>query len=223
MVRNKGFTLMEILIAVVIFGVLMTTLYTAFNSFTSSTTAVSQTLTEDERVRTLLNVLEMDLNALFITRPPRYVRPETSSDRDLFSFKGVQEENSGISVARLGFASLNHLAFGPLNHPGVAKIVYYARSNEEGGIDLCRSDRLRPFDDPVENPCDPVLIRNIQGFELIYVDAKGDEQTDWDSESSTFGYTVPRSVKLKITLKTQGAPRIVQTEIPLVVSREALE
>ncbi|ACN14249.1 GspJ1 [Desulforapulum autotrophicum HRM2] len=221
----KGFTLMEILIAVVIFGVLMTTLFTAFNSFISSTTAVSRTLTEDERVRTLLDILEMDLNALYITRPPRYVRPETTSDGDLFSFNGVQEEISGISISRLGFASLNHLTFGPMNHPGVAKIIYYARTNEENEneIDLCRSDLLRPFDDPGESPCDPVLIRNIQGFELSYVDAEGDEQTDWDSESSTFGYTVPLSIKLKITLKTQGSPKIVQTEIPLVVSRQPLE
>ncbi len=220
---TKGFTLMEILIAVVIFGVLMITLFTAFNSFISSTTAVSRTLTEDERVRSLLELLEMDLTALYITRPPRYIRPETNSDGDPFRFKGTQEDISGITVSRLGFASLNHLSFGTMHHPGVARIVYYARANDEEKIDLCRSDRLRPFDDPGESPCDPVLIRNIQGFELSYVDAEGDEQTDWDSDSSTSGYTVPLSVKIKITLKTQGSSRIIQTEIPLVVSREALE
>ena len=220
---NRGFTLIEILIAVLIFGILMTTLFTSFQSFISSSTAVTDGLTQDERIRTLLGHLERDLGALYITRPPRYKKPASISDPDPFRFEGTQESVGGTLVSRLGFASLNHLSLGKKDIPGVARIAYHARSNDNNSIDLCRSDTLRPFDEPKEGSCDPVLIRNISGFELSYVDKEGDEHNAWDSESDTVKYTFPVSVKFKITLNTGDVPKIVETQISLPVSREALD
>ncbi|MBI9092436.1 MAG: type II secretion system protein [Desulfobacterium sp.] len=220
---DRGFTLIEILIAVLIFGGLMTTLFTSFQSFIFSSTAVNQGLIQDERIRTLLGHLERDLGTLYITRPPRYKKPESISDPDPFSFQGTQESIDGTLVSRLGFASLSHLSLGKKEIPGVARIVYYARSNDDNKIDLCRADTLRPYDAPKERSCDPVLVRNISGFDLTYVDGEGDEHSDWDSESDTVKYTVPVSVKFKITLNTDDAPRIVETQIALPVSREAMD
>lgn len=221
--RDRGFTLIEILIAVLIFGGLMTTLFTSFQSFISSSTAVNNGLTQDERIRTLLGHLERDLGALYITRPPRYKKPDSISDPDPFRFNGTQESIGGTLVSRLGFASLNHLSLGKEEIPGVARIVYHTRSNDDKGIDLCRFDTLRPFDESQERSCDPVLVRNISEFDLSYVDEKGDEHSSWDSESDTVKYTFPVSVKFKITLNTGDAPRIVETQIALPVSREALD
>ncbi|MCP4115266.1 MAG: prepilin-type N-terminal cleavage/methylation domain-containing protein [Desulfobacteraceae bacterium] len=220
---NRGFTLIEILIAVLIFGVLMTTLFTSFQSFITSSTVVGDGLAQDERIRTLLGHLERDLGALYITRPPRYKKPATTSDPDPFRFHGTRESAGGTQVSKLGFASLNHLSLGGADIPGVARIIYRVRSNDDNGMDLCRADTLRPFEEPRERACDPVLVRDISGFDLTYVDEDGDEHTSWDSESGTVKYTLPVSIKFKITLDTGDTPRIIETQIPIPVSREALD
>ena len=230
---------MEILVAVLILGVLMTALFTSFNAFLSSSTVVTETLVQNERTNTLLGHLERDLDSLYLTFPPRYKIPETASDEDPFRFQGIKEQVSGLEVSRLTFTSLNHLSFGTKEIPGVARIVYYARVNQtrqgynranprsqNDQVDLCRSDGLRPFGENDQTACDPVLIHDISGFELSYVDSNGDEHAEWDSESETYLYTVPSSIRVKITLgskdsvqgKTEG---IIQTEIPLVVERKA--
>lgn len=232
---------MEILVAVLILGVLMTTLFASFNAFLSSSTVVTETLAQNERINSLLGHLERDLDALYITFPPRYKIPATASDEDPFRFKGIKEQILGFEASRLTFTSLNHMSFGTKKIPGVARIVYYARVNQtrqgynqtnRGNIneqvDLCRSDGLRPFDEQDQTDCDPVLIHDISGFELIYVDANGDEHAEWDSESETYFYTVPSSIILKISLGSkesfQGkAESIIQTEIPLVVKRKEKE
>jgi general secretion pathway protein J len=238
---DRGFTLMEILVAVLILGVLMTTLFASFNAFLSSSTVVTETLNRNERINTLLGHLERDLNALYITLPPRYKVPKTAADEDPFRFHGVKEQVSGFEFSRLTFTSLNHLSFGTKEIPGVARIAYYARVNQtrqghaqacqgyqNDRIDLCRSDGLRPFEEIRQTDCDPVLMHDISGFELSYIDADGDEYDEWDSESDTYGYRLPSSIRVKITLWSkdnfQGKRKnIIQTEIPLVVARKAKE
>lgn len=222
---------MEILVAVLILGVLMTTLFASFNAFLSSSTVVTETLAQNERINTLLGHLERDLYALYITLPPRYKVPETASDVDPFRFQGVKEQISGLEFSRLTFTSLNHLSFGTKEIPGVGRIVYYARASQgdqNNRVDLCRSDGLRPFDEHDQTDCDPVLIHDISGFELSYVDASGDEHGEWDSDSETYLYTVPSSIRFKITLRSKDtfqdkAKTIIQTEIPLVVGRKVKE
>ena len=105
---DRGFTLMEILVAVLILGVLMTTLFASFNAFLSSSAVVTETLAQNERVNTLLGHFERDLNSLYITLPPRYKAPETASDTDPFRFQGAKEQISGLEFSRLTFTSMNH-------------------------------------------------------------------------------------------------------------------
>jgi len=219
---NRGFTLIEILIAVLILGFLMTTLFTSFQSFIFSSTAVSKEIETQEQKIALLRLLERDLDSLHITLPPRYQKPESPTSKDPFGFQGIEESVSGILVSRLGFASLNHLSLEKDDIPGVARITYYAKPNKENGMDLCRSDRLRPFDEPEESSCDPVLVRNISGFEVVYVDYEENELTTWDSDSTTFKYRIPVSVKFKIS--TNNGAGILETEIALLpFSRKILD
>lgn len=228
---DRGFTLMEILVAVLILGVLMTTLFASFNAFLSSSTVVTETLAQNERINSLLGHLERDLHALYITLPPRYKVPETGADKDPFRFQGVKEQISGLEFSRLSFTSLNHLSFGTKEIPGVARIVYYARASQvyqNDRFDLCRSDGLRPYEEIRQTDCDPVLMHGISGFELNYIDANGDVHDEWDSESDTYGYAVPLSIRVKITLWSKDTflgkgKNIIQTEIPLVVGRKAKE
>lgn len=221
---NRGFTLIEILIAVLILGFLMTTLFTSFQSFISSSTAVNQGIETQEQELSLLGLLERDLFSLHITLPPRYHKPESPASQDPFRFQGTEESVSGVLVSRLGFASLNHLSLGKDEIPGLARITYYAKPNKENGMDLCRSDRLRPFDEPEESSCDPILVRNISGFDVSYT--AGDEEneaTTWDSDSAAVRYTVPVSVKFKITINKGSDARIIETEIALPFNREILD
>jgi len=220
---NRGFTLIEILIAVLILGFLMTTLFTSFQSFIFSSTKVSQAIETQEQELALLGLLERDLFSLHITLSPRYQKPEAPESQDPFRFQGIEESVSGVLVSRLGFTSLNHLSLGKDHIPGVARIVYYAKPNKDNGIDLCRSDSLRPFEEPEESSCDPVLMRNISGFDVSYADEEGTEVTTWDSDSTAVRYGVPVSVKFKITINKGSDARILETEIALPLKREMLD
>jgi len=202
----------------------MTTLFTSFQSFISSSTAVSQGIETQEQEITLLGLLERDLFSLYLTLPPRYQKPENILSQDSFRFQGIEESVSGVLVSRLGFASLNHLCLDKDEIPGLARITYYAKPNKDNGMDLCRSDRLRPFDEPEESSCDPVLVRNISGFGVSY--AAGDEEnevTTWDSDSAAVKYRVPVSVRFKITINKGSDARILETEIALPFNREILD
>ena len=65
-VNNTGFTLMEILIAMFIFAIVMTTIFGTFNGVISRTEAIKNGMGGFEMARTCLNRISTDLNAIYI-------------------------------------------------------------------------------------------------------------------------------------------------------------
>jgi len=218
-----GFTLMEILIAVVIFAIVMTVLFSTFKSFVVSGQAVKNEIEWAQKVRTSLSVITRDLQSVFIMQPPRYRKPSFNASPDPYMFYAEPAMVSGVEFSRLMFASLGHISFGEPVEKGPARIIYYVRLNREQGFDLCRSDSVRPFPDFDDVTCDPVLFRNITGFEISFADQDRDMHTYWNSDSAEFDYTFPLSVTIKIKSNYEGKQMVEITEISLPAEREAIE
>ena len=216
----QGFTLIEIMVATLIFSVTLLTLFSAFNAFLSSGSLVKNEITQNERFRPGLKTMLSDLEQIFILPPPRYIKPSFNSQPDPFAFTGSPAETGGNKFSQLSFTSLNHS--GPVAAPenGVAKITYYVNRHEDR-FDLHRSDSLTPYPNEPDPCSDPILFRDITGFKLTYTDMNGEEHDSWDSESKEFSFIFPATVQIKILGANSTRPII--TAITLPTNRKALE
>jgi len=219
----KGFTLVEILMAVLIFSIIITALFSSFAAFIVSSESVKQELTHNEKIKNVFKRTRMDLEALYVLHPPRYKRPQFNSDPDPYRFLGKENQMGQVSASSMAFGSLAHARTGLDNRMGVARIVYYLRENENNTYDLCRADALPPFPEDIVSCYDPVLCRDVSGFEVIYRDNNGNDHRYWDSESEEFNYSFPARVDLKITFGIEGKRRTFEIFISPGTGREPID
>lgn len=197
---KSGFTLMEILVAVVIFSLLMAAVMTAFQSFVRSSDQVTAAIRYSDRFRIPLEVIQRDLLQVRVSLPPVFTLPDSrpSSDVvDLLRIKGDETAAGSGTFSRLRFVSLGLLPKAPDEEGLPVRIVYYVRENSEGGFDLCRSETPLPWEPFEKNFCDPVLCPDISTFDIRYL-YDGDTYETWDSESDAAGFSTPEV--LSVTL-----------------------
>ncbi|WP_161626799.1 PulJ/GspJ family protein [Desulfospira joergensenii] len=221
--RNRGFTLLEVMIAILIFFVIISALFSSFKAFVTTSDEVRANLTYNEKVRNVLRRIHWDLRSLFVLQEPRYQKPGFDSDPDPFRFLGKEERVGELTVSSLVFASLAHAGVGSDLRSGAARIGYYVKENKDRGYDLFRADALYPFPGQVESCRDPLLCRGISGFEVLYIDAEGDEHRDWDSDTKEFDYAFPSDIRLKIIFASDRGDQVFQTLIHLDSGRLPIE
>ena len=221
--NNRGFTLVEILIAILIFSVVISTLFSSFRAFIISSENIKEVVAHSEKIQNLFKRISLDLDSIFVLQPPRYKKPQFNSDPDLYRFVGNEDTLGQQTVSTLVFPSFAHAQFGGDQRAGVARIVYYLKENKDNGYDLYRADALPPFPEELESCFDPVLIKDISGFEVIYKDFNGDEYKYWDSEDEEFNYTFPSSIHLKVAFGSGEMQQVLETSIHLISGREPIE
>ncbi len=220
---NRGFTLLEILIAIVIFAIVIAMLFSTFQAFIISSEKVKENVLQIDAIANIQKRITLDLESLYLLQIPRYKKPGFDSEPDAFSLLGNEETIGQEVVSFLTFSSLAHVKFGTDQRSGVARIAYYVRENEDKGLDLCRADVLPPFPQEIKSCTDPVLCRDISGFEVVYKDQNADEYRYWDSESQEFKYTFPLSVNLKIIFGSKEHTQTAVISIDIVQGREPIE
>ncbi len=206
--KHAGFTLLEVLVAVLIFAIVMSTLFTTFNAFLVSAETVKNEVIYTETIKNVFKRISLDLESLFVLQPPAYQKPEFNSDPDIYRFVGQETSVGQTSVSSMMFASLCHIRFGDDPGQGIARIHYYLKPDENDLYTLYRSDTLPPSTEEIESCYDPVLCRDVSGFEIVYRDFNGEEYRSWDSDDQAFGYTFPASIDVKITFGPGEKPRI---------------
>lgn len=220
---SGGFTLVEILVATVILGLVIAIVLGSFRSVFSRTEAIDRSLSQSQMVLACFNRLLTDIQATHV-QPAELYRPAApGSDRpaDPYRWEVDTETINGQRFARLRFASRGHVAFGAEEGAGVAEIVYYVQQASGQRFVLRRSDRLDQ-DAPFEpKPWDPVVCGKLREFAVICLDADGKEHEQWDSEDSALGYATPQAVRLRISAGTdEQTPQTHQTLIGVPVFRE---
>ena len=226
---NKGFTLIEILVAVVIFSILMTTIFSSFKAFVMSSEHIQTAISRDETMGPPLKIISRDLMMVHFSLPPAYVKPDTRSTPDPFRLLGTQDNVGGEEFSRVWFVSRGLLTVQGDKHQRLVQIIYYVRANEDGGFDLCRSEALPPWEDGVENDCDPLLIRDISAFDLSFFNGENEMFTQWDSDAEAFDHATPDAIGVMIRSKDANAQDdtltgdTIMTSIILPVRRDALE
>ena len=228
--NTRGFTLLEILVAIFIFAVVMTTIYASFNAVVSKNEAINQGRGVYEMARNCLDRMTEDLSAVYVERPPLYEPPDFDDPEDPYRFVASEDIVGSETFSRLRFAADAHLPMGREKTEGIAEIVYYLEAEE--GLDsefvLRRADTAYPYDASAyasyeESAPDPILCRSVQSFSLEFCDSEGEWQPGWDSENSRRKFATPRAVRIKLKVSDGRSSHGFETAVTLPVYRQELE
>jgi general secretion pathway protein J len=226
--RHEGFTLVEVLVAVTIFAIAISTLFGSFNIVISNVDPIKAGLDNYEMGQNTMDRIQKDLMSLCLTRDPIYTQPglEGFDDPDRFRFVSKKIFLAGNSFSQLRFASFEHLAFDKDQKNRIGIIKYYVESSEDGTIVLKRSDIGSVFyNEAIEynTKNDPVLCEKIKSFELVFIDQEGNTYENWDSDSSNFDFSTPYSITIKLEIGDQKKTDFFTTTIILPILREKNE
>lgn len=217
--RSDGFTLLEVLTAMVILAIVVTLVFGSFNGVFSNANQINAGSDLFEMGSTCLTRIRNDLLAVHVSLYPRYKIPDMDAEPDLYRVVADQQTLGGESFARLRFTSLSHLPLNQDTRDGIAEIVYYPQRTEDRGIILRRSDHLFPYPEFEENTTDPVMCEMVRTFEMVYYDYEGREFTDWNSDEDDYEYGTPLSVSIRLVVGTEDESFTFSTEIRLPMYR----
>ncbi len=218
--REKGFTLLEIMVAIFIFAILITTVFGSFRAVFSSTDAVGGDVDVFATARTCIARMATDLSSLYILDYPRYQKPEFNDEKEPYQFLGDTTDLAGTSFGRLRFTSLAHLFINGDFREGVTRIVYYVQERSDETLVLRRADHLFPFPEFEESEDDPILFENLVSLEFQYLDEEGEAHESWDSESGDTDYATPHALEIRLTAGSAERPLLFSTRVPLHVYRK---
>lgn len=218
-----GFTLMEILVAILIFSILFIVLFGSFRFIATSSDNLGYGTLQIEMGQQCMSRIASDIESIFVSQPPIYKQPELRENKDPHCIEGVVEDVDGNSFSRLRFTSLSHFSFGSVLNSGVAEIVYYVHRYRGNEYVLRRSDTLYPFEEFEKKNTDPIVCKNIQGFSVTYYDDAGEESGEWDSEEGEYEYATPHSIQIHLEIGKGNSPMVFTNRIYIPAYREKLE
>jgi general secretion pathway protein J len=221
--EDRGFTLMEILLAFLILGIVVTTILASFNAVFSTTDTLNNSSRYYDMAKNCLNRMTLDLGALYITQPPLYKPPDFDDPPDPYRIVGSSDDIGGTSFARIRFASNAHIPLNKSIKQGVAEIVYYVQSQDDGQQVIRRADHLYPYPPFEENRGDPVLSEHVKSLAFKYYDSEGSELEEWDSDSNEYGYATPAAIGIQLEIGDESVSYNFETTVRFAVNREEIE
>jgi prepilin-type N-terminal cleavage/methylation domain-containing protein len=191
-IHESGFTLVEIMIAILILGLVLSTVYAAY----SSTMRIVHDLEYQNNLykmsRTTMDRLIKDLSSL-----------QMSAGN--FDFRAEKKALSNREFYSLSFWSASHLAFGENeSEERPAAISYYVVEDEGGGsFSLWRADLAGAKPAKDKNISGGfVVCQNVDYWSLRFYDSAGNESDSWDSSSFSANQKgkAPVAVKIELSL-----------------------
>lgn len=213
--KQKGFTLIEILVAVLILGIVLTTVY---GSYTGTFRLIADTRSDAEvygMARTAMERMTRDLESVVPWK-------------GAFFFVAKQSFLQGSDFTTLLFRSAAHVGFGKDEPAGGVAVIEYRveETDKEGVFTLTRSDSIhRDLEEDDQTPpqkyllCDRVVHLNY----LFYDDKGEDERETWDSEEGgeKEKKKIPHLVEIRMSLineKNPDSPFVFMTRVRLPVA-----
>jgi len=220
---QSGFTVAEILIAIFIFAVIVTTVFGSYRATSEQVEIVSRNRQLVEVGRNCLDRMTRDLIAIWVAQPPEYTPPSFNTPPDPYRIVGALDSVGDRTTTRLRFTSFEHLPIRPSRSFGVARIVYYIQLNENDQYYLYRADQLYPYEPFEADPADPVLCTHVRSFTMTFYDDSGRPSETWDSESESIDFSTPAAVGIRLELGDERDTQVFNTRVSLSVRRIAME
>ena len=214
---------MEILLAFLILGMVVTTVLASFNAVFSTTDTLNTSSRYYEMAKNCLNRMTHDLAAAYARQSPLYKKPEFDSPPDTYRLVGSTIDVGGTSFAAIRFTSNAHVPLENSKRKGIAEIIYYVQAQNDGQMVLRRSDSLYPYPEFEERASDPVLCNNLKSLEFKYIDADGEEFDEWDSDAGEYGYATPAAIRIALEVGNEAISYSFETTVRLATRREKIE
>lgn len=170
---RRGFTLVEILVAIAILAVVLSTIYVSY----ISTMRIVRSLEYGDEIycmaRITLERMVLDLQS-------------ACKEKDAYEFSTLKDSTGRLPLKGVSFLSRAHLDFsGPGDTMSVAQISYELEGDpESGGFSIIRRDALRQGQGR-EGGEGHLLCKRLQLVNLRFYDSSGREYTLWDSRGGS--------------------------------------
>lgn len=186
MKNNKGFTLIEIILAIAIFSMMISIIYVSFFGSINTMNSCEDSLKLYQTARLIFERMTKEINCAFI-----------SSANENIAFIGVDGIDRGSPSDTLNFTSTFYSETGEgVKEGGLSEIGYFcAFESPEKGLLFWRKD-TPPDEDPEEGGMTLELSEQINGLNFSYYNGSS-WQEDWDSRDN---HLLPKFVSVKITL-----------------------
>lgn len=217
---EAGFTLMEVLVAITILAVVVTTILASFNSVFSTTEILDENADIYEMAKNGMKRLTADLESIHISQRPLYKPPEFDQPPDPYRIVTTASDMDGMGIAQFRFASRAHISLGKSPGKGIAEIIYYVQAGNDGDLVLKRADNLYPYPAFEERASDPVLCKYVKSLAFKFYNPDGTESDAWDSDSDEFGFATPKAIAVKLELTKKASSHVFETMVSLPVFRE---
>jgi len=214
--RNRGFTLVEVMLAVAILALIVTILYGAFAGSIKSMEISSEGGDIYRRARIVLNRMTQEISCAYLPPVQAPVQgeetQETQEISDIqYAFIGEDRTEDELPRDTLSFTTAALPLHGPSH--GLKEVGYYLvpdPETEEPSL-LMRED-ITPDDRIDEGGRSRLLAEGIWGIDFTYYDERGREWNRWDSTSYIFDGRIPRSVRISLFFKDErGEPLSLTT------------
>ena len=198
---------MEILIAMLIFTIVVSTLYLSYTGTVRNMEAVESRSGIYQMARIALERMIDDLESAYLTSWSQNSKSQEDNIQ-VTGFIGGDSEINGRSADTLRFPSRAHLVFNAeVEDNGATEITYYVTENDEGGsFALYRSDTPQFEEGPEEGAGGLVLCDDVYSINFIYHDENGEVYDNWDSTKEEFKGRLPVMVSIELLFIDRSDP-----------------
>jgi general secretion pathway protein J len=193
---RRGFTLVELMLALMIVAVLAPILYSSLRVGFAEKAQAEQAVEPQRTASMALDWIAMDLGSA--------LQPSTASSSLEGSFEGTDgQDDRGCDADDLQFYGISDSPQHEFNNGEIKSIELAVVVSPEGDHVLVRKVIRDLLSDQAPNPDVEVICRGIGGFNLRYFD--GTNWTDtWDSTAED--NTLPAAVEITLTLDRPAGP-----------------
>jgi prepilin-type N-terminal cleavage/methylation domain-containing protein len=192
---NRGMTLIEVMIAIALIGVIST--------FTYMTISGASAVAEESSARSDLNA--MGRGAMEIMR--RELTASFISGNQTEYYKTVFVGTDRDPVDEVYFVARAHeKRYAAKKEGDTAEYGYWSEPDIHGGSFRTIMHREAPIidDDPETGGTVHALCHNVRELQLRYYDAEKEEWVEeWDSEGSDYTGRVPKAIEIRLELEDQ--------------------
>ncbi len=212
---RSGFTLLEILIAIAILALVVSSLYGAYSGTLETTEMVESARDVDQVARLALMQMVDDFSSLY------YRKAEGENENSPFRFQGGKEaEGEGGAVVE--FASTCHLGF-DVSFPSLrinrVSYVLEKQADNQKYYSLVRMEL--PFID-LSGEREEIAVEladTVESLTLTYLNEDGETLSQWDSKTEETEGLLPRLVHIRLQLAGEKS-RVFATTVAIQAREE---
>lgn len=212
---RSGFTLLEILIAIAILALVVSSLYGAYSGTLETTEMVESARDVDQAARLALMQMVDDFSSLY------YKKAEGENENSPFRFQGGMDAESERGTV-VEFASTAHLGFdGSFPNLRINRVSYVLEKQEDNQ-QYYRLVRMElPFVDLSGEREETAveLADTVESLTLTYLNEDGETLSQWDSKAEETAGLLPRLVHIRLQLAGEKS-RVFATTVAIQAREE---